>query len=62
VLCLIVFGVVIAADFVLDEARLARYPVMPLRLFKHWPNVAALVVAFLHGLVIDTPLILYPAC
>lgn len=62
VLCLIVFGVVIAAGFVLNEAKFARYPVMPLRLFKHWPNVAALVVAFFHGLVIATPLTIYPAC
>lgn len=51
VLCLIIFGVVIAVCFLFNEVKFARYPVMPLRLFKHWPNVAALAVAFLHSLV-----------
>ena len=47
-MCLIVFGVVIGAAFLLNEAKVAKYPVMPLRLFKNKANVVALLVAFLH--------------
>jgi hypothetical protein len=51
VICLIIFGVVIGLGFLFNEAIFARYPLMPLRLFKSMPNAAALAVAFLHGLV-----------
>lgn len=51
VICLIVFGFVIGGCFLLNEVKLAQYPVMPLRLFHRPSNVAALLVAFLHGLV-----------
>ncbi|RAL60452.1 hypothetical protein DID88_000227 [Monilinia fructigena] len=42
VICLIVFGILVAGLFVINEWKFARYPVMPLRLFKHVSNVAAL--------------------
>ncbi|KAF8853988.1 MFS general substrate transporter [Acephala macrosclerotiorum] len=51
VICLIVFGIVVAGLFVLNEWKLARYPVMPLRLFKHSSNIASLAVCFCHGYV-----------
>jgi hypothetical protein len=51
VICLIVFGVLVAGLFVLNEWKFARYPVMPLRLFKHHSNIAALGVCFCHGYV-----------
>lgn len=51
VICLIIFGVLVAGLFVLNEWKFARYPVMPLRLFKHASNVAALGVCFCHGFV-----------
>lgn len=51
VICLIVFGVVVAGLFVLNEWRFARYPVMPLRLFKRRSNIASLGVCFCHGYV-----------
>lgn len=51
VICLIVFGFVVAGLFVLNEWKFARYPVMPLRLFKHPSNIAALGVCFCHGYV-----------
>jgi hypothetical protein len=51
VICLIVFGVVVAGLFVLNEWKFARYPVMPLRLFKHTSNIASLGVCFCHGYV-----------
>ncbi|KFY88351.1 hypothetical protein V498_06810 [Pseudogymnoascus sp. VKM F-4517 (FW-2822)] len=43
VICVITFGLVTGALFFLNEAKLARYPIMPLRLFKHRSNIAALL-------------------
>jgi len=51
VICLIVFGILVAGIFVINEWKFARYPVMPLRLFKHSSNIAALGVCFCHGYV-----------
>jgi hypothetical protein len=51
VICLIVFGIVVAGLFVLNEWKFARYPVMPLRIFKHPSNVAALGVCFCQSFV-----------
>lgn len=50
-LCLIIFGLVTFALFFLNEWKLAKYPIMPLRLFTDWSNVAALGVVFCHGFV-----------
>ncbi len=51
VICLIVFGLVVGGLFVLNEWKFARYPVMPLRLFKNRSNIASLAVCFCHGYV-----------
>jgi len=51
VICLIVFGIVVWALFFLNEWKIAKYPVMPLRLFTRHSNIAALVVCFCHGFV-----------
>jgi len=51
VICLIVFGLVTIGLFFLNEWKLARYPIMPLRLFKRRSNVAALLSCFCHGMV-----------
>jgi hypothetical protein len=51
VICLIVFGIVVAGLFVLNEWKFARYPVMPLRIFKVTSNLASLGVCFCHGMV-----------
>lgn len=51
VICLIVFGIIIAGLFVLNEWKFARYPVMPLRIFKYRSNIASLGVCFCHGYV-----------
>ncbi|KAI9814062.1 MAG: hypothetical protein M1827_003526 [Pycnora praestabilis] len=51
VVCLIVFGFVVIGLFFLNEWKLAKYPVMPLRLFKRKSNLAALAVCFCHGFV-----------
>ncbi|KAF9894295.1 hypothetical protein FE257_007798 [Aspergillus nanangensis] len=49
VICLIVFGCVMALVFVFCEKRLAKYPLMPLGIFKEMSNVACLLVGFTHG-------------
>ena len=49
-ICLIVFGIVTAGIFVLIEWKIARYPVMPLRLFSKLSNAASLAAVFLHGM------------
>ncbi|KAI9751451.1 MAG: hypothetical protein M4579_006061 [Chaenotheca gracillima] len=51
VICLIVFGIVIFGLFIVNEWKFAKYPVMPLRLFHHRSNVAALSVCLSHGFV-----------
>lgn len=51
VVCLIVFGAATAALFVLVEGRVARYPLMPLRLFHRRASAAPLAVTALHGVV-----------
>ena len=51
VLCLIFFGVFVFGLFIINEWKFARYPVMPLRLFKYRSNIAALGVCFCHGYV-----------
>ena len=51
VICLIIFGIFTACLFVLNEWRLARYPMMPLRLFKHQNNIAAFGTCFCHAYV-----------
>ncbi|KAK5173948.1 hypothetical protein LTR16_011599, partial [Cryomyces antarcticus] len=51
VICLIVFGLVTIGLFVVNEWKFAKYPIMPLRLFKYRSNIAALLVCFCHGFV-----------
>ena len=51
VICLILFGVVTVVLFFLNEAFLAKYPLMPLRLFKQRSNIAAFGTCFVHGFV-----------
>ncbi|GAB1310603.1 Efflux pump dotC [Madurella fahalii] len=51
VICLLVFGVVTAALFVLVEWKLAEFPLVPMHLFRRRSSVASLGVAAFHGLV-----------
>ncbi|KIW20081.1 hypothetical protein PV08_00656 [Exophiala spinifera] len=50
-LCLIIFGVFTIVLFFFNEWRFAKYPVIPLRLFKDGSNLASLGVCFIHGFV-----------
>jgi MFS family permease len=51
VICLITFSIVVLALFMLNEWKLARYPVMPLALFRHRSGIAAFMVCFCHGFI-----------
>ena len=51
VICLIVFGCFMSILFIFSEKCLARYPLMPLSLFRNSSNVASLVLCFVHGFV-----------
>ncbi|KAL5611657.1 hypothetical protein BROUX41_000763 [Berkeleyomyces rouxiae] len=51
VICLLVFGVVIVVLFVIVEWKIAKYPVIPLRIFKAMGNEAALSISFFHAFV-----------
>lgn len=46
VICLVVVGALMAVLFLFNESRLARYPIMPLGLFRNKSNVACLVIGF----------------
>lgn len=51
VLCLILFGLATVGLFGLVEWKVARYPVIPLHLFRSRSNVASLCAAFFHSFV-----------
>ncbi|OJD29865.1 major facilitator superfamily transporter [Diplodia corticola] len=51
VVCLIVFGLVTIGVFLALEWKVAKYPIMPLRIFSNVSNLASLGVCFLHGFV-----------
>jgi MFS transporter len=51
VLVLIVVGAAMSVVFVFAEKRLAKYPLMPLSIFRDRSNVACLAVVFFHGVV-----------
>ncbi|KAL4918765.1 major facilitator superfamily domain-containing protein, partial [Aspergillus aurantiobrunneus] len=51
VLCLIIFGIATYVLAMLNEWKIARYPVIPIRLFNNWHNILILLICFLHSLV-----------
>ncbi|KAJ8164222.1 hypothetical protein LV162_003542 [Aspergillus fumigatus] len=51
VICLIIFGVVVWVLVMLNEWKLAKYPLIPVRLFKNWHNRLVLIVCFCHAFV-----------
>ncbi|KAH7112114.1 major facilitator superfamily domain-containing protein [Dendryphion nanum] len=52
VVCLIVFGALMSVCFFISEKKLARYPLMPLALFRRKSNVAVFVVGFMHDFAV----------
>lgn len=51
VICLLVFGPCIWGLFILNESKVARYPLIPLRLFRSWSSVACFAVCSAHAFV-----------
>lgn len=51
ILCLLIFGGVSFVIFGLVEWKVAKYPIVPLRIFKYRSNLAALGLCFCHGFV-----------
>lgn len=51
VICLIIFGLVVIGLFFINEWKIAKYPIMPLRIFKYRSNIASLAICFIHGMV-----------
>ncbi|KAL5342216.1 major facilitator superfamily domain-containing protein [Aspergillus crustosus] len=51
VICLIVFGVVMVAAFLVCEKKVAKYPLVPLGLFGNSDVSIAFVLSFTHGMV-----------
>ncbi|KAF2017830.1 MFS general substrate transporter [Aaosphaeria arxii CBS 175.79] len=51
VIALLVVGGVMIFGFIYSEAKVAKYPLIPMELFKRKTNVAALLVTFFHGFV-----------
>ncbi|EFQ25630.1 major facilitator superfamily transporter [Colletotrichum graminicola] len=49
VICLLVFGALTIGLFVVNECWYARYPVIPMHLFRSWSNVAAFATSFCHA-------------
>ncbi|WYZ44409.1 hypothetical protein EsH8_VII_000845 [Colletotrichum jinshuiense] len=49
VICLIVFGILTIGIFIVNEWKYARYPVIPMHLFRSWSNLAAFATAFCHA-------------
>ncbi|KAF7554726.1 hypothetical protein G7Z17_g2706 [Cylindrodendrum hubeiense] len=52
VVCLLVFGTAMIGFFIFTEQRLAKYPLIPLDVFKNWSNNATFIVAFTHAMVL----------
>jgi hypothetical protein len=50
VICLVAFGSVLIGFFLYAEKRLARYPLIDLRIFKDWSNCAVLLIGFTHSM------------
>jgi hypothetical protein len=51
VIVLLVVGALMVVAFVYSEARVAKYPLIPMALFKLKTNVAAFALVFFHGFV-----------
>ncbi|KIX01333.1 uncharacterized protein Z518_09058 [Rhinocladiella mackenziei CBS 650.93] len=60
VICLVVVGALMAVLFLFSESRLARYPIMPLGLFRHRSNAACLAIGFTHHFAINAAEYYFP--
>lgn len=51
IVCLILFSVVAFGVFIVNESKLAKYPIIPLMLFRRRSGVASFIVCFCHGFI-----------
>ena len=51
VVVLIVIGLAISVVFYMVEARIAKYPIMPVQVFRNRSNAAAITIGALHAFV-----------
>lgn len=51
VLCFLIFGLALIGAFLYVEWKVAKLPIMPLRLFNHRTNACSYLVGFLHGMI-----------
>jgi Fungal trichothecene efflux pump (TRI12) len=51
VICLLTFSAVAGVLFVVNEKKLAKYPVIPMELFRHRSGIGSFLLCFCHGLV-----------
>ena len=54
VIALLVVGSVMIFAFVYSEKRIAKYPLIPMGLFRRKTNVAAFALTFFHGFVVSS--------
>ncbi|KAH7128986.1 major facilitator superfamily domain-containing protein [Dactylonectria macrodidyma] len=52
VICLLVSGTLMIGFFIFTEQRLAKYPLMPLEVFKNWSNNATFLVASSQAMIL----------
>ena len=52
IICMIVFGTLLIGFFLFAEKRLARYPLLDLKIFKEWSNNAVILIAATHSMAI----------
>lgn len=60
VVCLIVFGIVVLGVFIAYEWKVAKYPIVPMRLFSSISNVSVFGIAYLHGAIFMAHLFYLP--
>lgn len=51
VICLIIFGIFVWMLAMFAEWKIAKYPIIPPRLFNEWYNILILMVCYCHGFV-----------
>ena len=60
VICLLIFGAGMSVFFVLSEKKLAKYPLMPLELFRQRSNIASLAAGFVSDFVLISAEFYFP--
>lgn len=51
VLCFLIFGLALIGAFIYVEWKVAKLPIMPMRLFNHRTNACSYLLGFMHGMI-----------